>query len=85
MIIDLVVSGRHWSKFVHEKWEAENKEASLYDSYMENSDLQICQCIERNLNRTFHKVQKRKIKMQLFMMYLFLNHPSIIRPVMPNF
>ena len=26
---------------------------------MENSDLQIRQCIERKLNGTFHKIQKK--------------------------
>ena len=25
VIKDLIVSGRHWSKFVHEKWEVDNK------------------------------------------------------------
>ena len=59
VIKDLIVSDRYWSKFVHEKWEAENKEASSFDSYMENSDLQTHQCIERKLNGTFHKVQKK--------------------------
>ena len=59
VIKDLIVSGRHWSKFVHEKWEVDNKKTWLYDSYMENSDLQIRQCIERKLNGTFHKIQKK--------------------------
>ena len=59
VIKDLIVGGRYWSKFVHDKLEAENKEASTYDTYMENSDLQIRQCIERKLNGTFHKIQKK--------------------------
>ena len=31
----------------------------MYDSYIENSDLQIRQCIERDIYGTFHKVQNK--------------------------